>query len=120
LLCDTLNQWAVRSNLRVKATCKISSRLGLGILTLHKSSVVMPYEEPSVTDDLQESLRRIKRSLRKEHGHLSYFRGLKIFDRNGNELHLVKPLALRHWTRTAALNDADEIASAILSAGKEA
>jgi len=39
-------------------------------------------------------------------------RGLKVFDKD--QLHIVKPLMLRFWTQTAALNDADEIASAIL------
>jgi hypothetical protein len=40
-------------------------------------------------------------------------RNLKIFD--GNELHILKPLERRFWTKTSALNDADEIAAAILS-----
>jgi len=39
-------------------------------------------------------------------------RGLKVFDRN--TLSLIKPLAQRFWTRTAALNDADDIAATIL------
>lgn len=118
LLCNTLNLWAHSSKLRVRAVCNVSSRLGLGILTLHKCNDAAPYEEFSTSNDLQESLRRIKRLLRKDQGHFSYLLDLKIFERN--ELHLVKPLALRHWTKTAALNDADEIASAILSAGREA
>jgi type I restriction-modification system DNA methylase subunit len=118
LLCDTLNKWAHRGNLRVKAFCRFSSKLGLGILTLHKCNDLMPYEETSATEELQESLRRIKRSLREDCGHFSYIRDLKIFEQN--ELHLVKPLTLRHWTRTAALNDADEIAAAILSARRNA
>jgi hypothetical protein len=37
---------------------------------------------------------------------------LRVFD--GRHIHILKPLALRFWTRTAALNDADEIAAAIL------
>jgi hypothetical protein len=35
-----------------------------------------------------------------------------VFD--GDRLYLVKPIGQRFWTETAALNDADEIASAIL------
>jgi hypothetical protein len=45
-----------------------------------------------------------------------YYRNLKIFD--GNQIHIIKPLALRSWTKTAALNDADEIAGAILGGMK--
>jgi hypothetical protein len=39
-------------------------------------------------------------------------RGVKVFD--GPRLYLVKPLSLRYWSETAALNDADEIAGSIL------
>jgi len=31
-----------------------------------------------------------------------------------NSLYIVKPIGLRFWTQTAALNDADEIANTIL------
>ena len=118
LLCDTLNLWAQGGNLRVRAACKVSSRLGMGVLTLHKCKEAIPYEESSTANNLQDSLRRIKKSLREDQGHFSYMRGLKIFEKD--ELHLVKPLALRNWTKTAALNDADEIVAAILSAGGKA
>ena len=37
---------------------------------------------------------------------------LKVFDKN--LLYITKPLGQRFWTRTAALNDADEIAGSIL------
>ncbi len=39
-------------------------------------------------------------------------RDLKVFD--GQDLYMFKPLARRHWTQTAAMNDADEILAAIL------
>jgi hypothetical protein len=44
-------------------------------------------------------------------------RDLKVFD--GPDLYAVKPLALRYWTDTAALNDADEIMATILRAMSE-
>ncbi|NJL28852.1 MAG: hypothetical protein HC897_13650 [Thermoanaerobaculia bacterium] len=54
-----------------------------------------------------------------EHGgSLELTRNLKVFD--GQTLYLLKPLALRFWTRSAALNDADEIAAAILTSGRGA
>lgn len=37
-----------------------------------------------------------------------------MFDEN--TLYIFKPLRLRFWTRTAALNDADSIAASILTA----
>ena len=38
--------------------------------------------------------------------------GLKVFDKN--LLYITKPLGKRFWTNTAALNDADEVATTIL------
>jgi len=39
-------------------------------------------------------------------------RGLKVFE--GSLLYITKPLGQRFWSRTAALNDADDIAGTIL------
>ncbi|WP_437191017.1 hypothetical protein [Planctomicrobium sp. SH527] len=43
---------------------------------------------------------------------LDVVRGLLVFDKN--KLYVVKPISQRHWTQTAAMNDADEIAGTIL------
>lgn len=58
------------------------------------------------------ALDRLQRGAAKRFGTLELVRGLKVFD--GNLLYITKPLGQRFWTRTAALNDADEIASDIL------
>jgi len=41
-------------------------------------------------------------------------RGLRIFD--GPRIHIYKPPRLIDWTRTQALNDADDIIGEVLSA----
>ncbi|MBI5187023.1 MAG: hypothetical protein HZA01_15055 [Nitrospinae bacterium] len=117
LLCEVLNSWGKRSKFKVSGEAKISTSIGLGIVTLRKSDSIKPYSENTTSDALQSSLKRITKTLPEEKGRFSYLRGLKVFEKN--ELHIVKPLALRHWTRSAALNDADEIAAAILSAGRD-
>jgi hypothetical protein len=66
--------------------------------------------------DLITLLNRFAKSLPHAKRNFVYYRNLKIFD--GNQIHIIKPLALRSWTKTAALNDADEIAGAILGGMK--
>ena len=46
-------------------------------------------------------------------GSVEVLRGVKVFERD--TLYLLKPLSRRFWTKTAALNDADDIAATILS-----
>lgn len=117
LLCQVLNSWAKRGRLRMSGNSKISTSLGLGIVTLRKSDSTSTYGESTTSNKLQSALKRIRKALPEDKGRISYLRGLKIFEKN--QLHIVKPLTLRQWTRTAALNDADELATAILSAGRE-
>ncbi len=117
LLCQVLNSWAKSGKQRVSALTRFSSSLGYGVFTLTKSSKTMGYEEKKSDSEMNAVLERILKLLPNRTGGLSYLRGLKIFD--GNMIHFVKPLTKRHWTKTSALNDADEIAAAILSGGKE-
>jgi hypothetical protein len=66
--------------------------------------------------DLIALLNRFAESLPHAKRNFVYYRNLKIFD--GNQIHIIKPLLLRSWTKTSALNDADEIAGAILGGMK--
>jgi hypothetical protein len=63
-------------------------------------------------DDLLSALDRLRKITSQKLNTLELIRGAKVFD--GDRLYLVKPIGQRFWTETAALNDADEIASAIL------
>ncbi len=67
--------------------------------------------------DLDDTLTDVRAILAENRHGLVRQRDLKVFV--GEELYVVKPLARRNWTRSAAQNDFDEIASAILLA-KEA
>ncbi|MBW1793111.1 MAG: N-6 DNA methylase [Deltaproteobacteria bacterium] len=117
MLCEVLNSWAKRGKIKVSGEVNISTSLGVGIVTLRKSGKTSPYKESISTDELKSALKRLRNALPDQIGRFSYLRGIKIFEKN--QLHIIKPLTLRHWTRTAALNDADELATAILSAGRE-
>ena len=60
-----------------------------------------------------EQLGLLRNQMRRENGMRTYMRGVTLFD--GKTAYIVKPLSLRFWTKTAALNDADSIAAAILN-----
>jgi hypothetical protein len=108
-----LNYWAKRGPWRVNVSCEIAEGAGLALLTLEKAENAQPYNEYASTDALQGALKWLNTVLRVKQGGLCHLLGLKVFD--GTKIHILKSLRLREWRRTAALNDADEIASTILT-----
>lgn len=112
LLCDTLNGWAKRAYL-VDGQSLADHELGIGLVILEKTRRgKRPRHLRESTTSVMAALDRLQRGAAKRFGTLELVRGLKVFD--GNLLYITKPLGQRFWTRTAALNDADEIASDIL------
>lgn len=112
LLCDTLNQWA-SDGYRVHGKPVIDGRLGIGMVVLEKTERDRPPTHlNSVTKDVLLTLNRLQRVARIDGGTLALARGLKVFDKT--LLYVIKPVGLRFWTHTAALNDADEIAGSLL------
>ena len=115
ILCGVLNGWAEGSGYAVNASVTYSRVSGLGVVTLTKNRSPRDYEESEGSAELNQALAKIARLLPERRSGVEMVRGMKVFDKN--ELHLVKPLMVRFWTQTAAMNDADEIASAILRKG---
>ena len=115
-LLGCLNTWAKGSDRCVSARIVRCAPAGLGIVHLTRvvagaaRSATPEVESP---EELDRILERIQGVL--DHGglNLRYRRNLKVFA--GEDLYILKPLSKRYWCRTAALNDADEIAAAILS-----
>jgi len=116
LLCNILNSWAKRSKFKVNGEIEYSSALEESIVTLWKSAKVERVKQSQTSDDLQAALKDVQQALPDHVGRFKYHRNLKVFD--GDKLYILKPLTRRHWTKTAAINDADEIATAILSSGR--
>jgi hypothetical protein len=112
-LCETLNRWAKRSLYEVQGYSAASSRLGVGIAFLQKTArgATVPDRSDDIPD-LLIALDDLQRTTSQKLNTLELLRGAKVFD--GDRLYVVKPLSRRFWTQTAALNDADEIASTIL------
>jgi hypothetical protein len=67
--------------------------------------------------DLDKALGRLSVLLPEETKSMRLLRNVKVFGED--TLDILKPLARRYWTRTSALNDADEIAAAILTSSRE-
>jgi len=115
-LLECLNTWAKGSDRCITARLVRCASAGLGIVHLTRvaaeaaGSATPEVESP---EELDRILERVQSVL--DHGglNLRYRRNLKVFA--GEDLYILKPLSKRYWCRTAALNDADEIAAAILS-----
>ncbi|BAZ27920.1 hypothetical protein NIES4074_03480 [Cylindrospermum sp. NIES-4074] len=116
LLCNVLNTWARKSQYTIIGNIIVSLGMGAAIIVLDRKINVeqswVNIEQKSM-QELDIVLQRIIRLLPNQQGSISLLRNLKVFDEN--KLYIFKPLARRFWTKTSALNDADEIAAAILT-----
>lgn len=116
LLLEALNTWAKRSDRRIEGGIIVSQEANMGIVSLRKVdrfSAQMPVTHEESSEKLDTALQRLSDLLPEETKSIRLLRNLKIFD--GDRLDILKPLARRYWTKTAALNDADEIAAAVLT-----
>lgn len=120
LLCGTISRWAQQSPYLLSGTTVLAEQEGVALLTLTKVPRGKPaaeYHELEPTPELRRLVERVARaSVREGLGGLRFLRGFALFDEL--QVHILKPLALHHWTRTAALNDADELALYIANMGQ--
>ena len=115
LLCDLLNTWSRRGSYQVSGKIIFASNSKMAVIVLQKalSQDVSPLNEHTSSPELDAVISRILNLLPRHEGSIAYYRNLKVFD--GDKLYILKPLAYRFWSKTTALNDADEIAAAILT-----
>jgi hypothetical protein len=113
LLCDTLNDWA-NTAYQVHGRTAVDDAVGVGLVVLEKTPRGQPPSRlDAAIEDVQSVIIRLQHTAAKSYGSFELVRGLKVFDKN--LLYITKPLGQRFWTTTAALNDADEIATTILT-----
>ena len=117
-ICEVLNNWGKRSPISISAHSIASPATGLGVVVLEQCNRGTQQPRGDVTDveaddQVVEQLKKLRGKLQRNHGMRTYMRGLTVFD--DEKIFIVKPLALRFWTKTSALNDADSLAAAILS-----
>jgi hypothetical protein len=113
-LCQTLNTWGRGQGLSLSARGCSSEKFGLSLLILTKAKTTTSYHETEAQTEVAEAIAGIEKAITDtDKGHkLAYARGFTLFE--PNRALVLKPLARRHWTRTAALNDADAMLAAYL------
>jgi N-6 DNA Methylase len=115
ILCNLLNTWSRKGRYQVSGKILVSSKSGIGVIVLQKisSQASSHILEEESSAHLDKVLNRIEQLLPTNVGSISFYRNLKVFDQEN--LYILKPLTYRFWSKTMALNDADEIAAAILT-----
>jgi hypothetical protein len=111
-LCQTINIWGRGKGQLLSARGCIAEKLGLGLLVLTKGRTKTDYTEAATPDEVAKAITGIEKAVAVQHRKLAYARGFTLFERD--RAYVLKPLARRHWTRTAALNDADALFAAML------
>jgi type I restriction-modification system DNA methylase subunit len=112
-VCEMLNGWAKSGPFAVRGYVQGSGSLGVGIAVLEKVKRADANKPiPNTNAEIIQLLDMIRKAIPRKHATLDVVRGVIVFD--NNRLYLVKPIGQRFWTQTAAMNDADEIASTIL------
>lgn len=119
-LAATLNTWAAErgSDFRVSPSVGADSLSGMAMVTLSLGSDVAPMVVADLKGELAHWLRRGFDACARETETLRSERELLWFEEN--RLHIIRPWTLIHWTRTAALNDADTIYGEIAQARRVA
>lgn len=116
-LCNTLNKWLNKSKLKFKATSYIAQKLGYSVVILQPmldNEDIYTENSDISTDIVFDLLGNIQEHIHNQKGSFVIRRGLIHFDKE--YIYLYKPLTIRHWARSTALNDANEIFSALIGA----
>lgn len=112
MLTNTLNEWAEGGRLRVEASAAKFDDRPFVLFRLRQTKTPRSFRLEKVTHHTQALLERIYDAARQTQGRFSHPRAVTFFD--GTSIFLLKPNSLMHWTRTAALNDADEIFAKVI------
>lgn len=117
--CSTLNDWTAGGAHRIDPEqLMFSADAGIALLTVRRvsKSAPMPAEliEENASDVLVSLLDRLTALANASTISSMLRRKIFVFDRE--ILTIIKPVARRNFTQTAALNDADEIFASVISA----
>jgi type I restriction-modification system DNA methylase subunit len=110
-LCEMLNNFGRGSQFKVKGDI-IKGRPYSIVHVAMTNRITRTIPVSTADEKLTETFNRMKTLLQHEQDRFVFCQNLKVFD--GNSLYILKPMQMRFWSRTAALNDADEIAGSII------
>jgi hypothetical protein len=112
-LIDALHSWTGETSANLGARCVLSEKVGVAVLTIAKARGPARYNETKAPADLEQVLSRLQTLSPDRYGSLVYLRNLAVLE--ADRMHVVKPLTMRFWLRSAALNDADAAAARLLT-----
>lgn len=108
VLARTFRDWTSSTRKHLSTQGLIAERAGLAVVTLIVGDAKHPYAETAADQQVEDLLDRIRSSTSGEANTLfKPLRGFAFYE--SDRVHILKPLTRRHWTSTAALNDADAI-----------
>lgn len=121
-LTSALRSWSTSSKaLDLAGTAFFSPGAQVGVVILQRGGD-WASEKQAVAlesdDELTRVLGQLKEIAVRRYGWNGSPTNLMVFE--GDSLYITKPLGVRHWTRTAALNDADAIVATLLRGGQDA
>lgn len=118
-LCDTLSLWS-RPTEKLIGRVVRSRKLGIAMAVIERTDqkALAPVQDAIGDMDVLNTIDSLQKAFPGTKRTVDFVRGLKIF--LGRSLYVVRPDAGRHWTQSAALNDADEIAGMLLAYKLEA
>ena len=115
-LCEMLNNFGRGSQFKVKGDIIKGRPYSIVHISMtDKTCRTIPISKAH--EKLAKIFNRMKTLLQQEQGRFVFCQNLKVFD--GDSLYILKPMQMRFWSRTAALNDADEIAGSIIQSQRE-
>jgi len=118
-LATTINRWAAErgGTAKVSPSGGVDSETGLAFVTLKLGERQEPFSRLEFTGEAARWAKVGFRACVLESGAIHTERELLWFE--GDSVHILRPATLRHWTRSAALNDADRLYGKIVMAGRE-
>ena len=112
-LCQTLRDMSGYEAPPLIGSVTHSIGAGMAVVSLRKEKEGAFFVEKESSCELHEILKRVSDRLPSKTNAFVRHRGLVVF--LPDAIHILKTLTIRDWTTTAALNDADQIAVAVLT-----
>ncbi|MFC1782703.1 class I SAM-dependent DNA methyltransferase [Planctomycetota bacterium] len=110
-LCEMLNHFGRGSNFKVNGKVIKGRPYSVVKITL-TDKIRRKVTVSEAKEELTRIFEKMESLLERPQGRFVFCQNLKVFD--DDDLYILKPMQMRFWSRTAALNDADEIAGALL------
>jgi len=115
-LCEMLNNFGQGSGFKVNGEVIKGQPYSVVRVSLTET-IRRNVPVSTANEELARIFKRMRPLLQHEQRWFVFCQNLKVFD--GDDLYILKPMQMRFWSHTVALNDADEIAGAILDSRGE-